>query len=289
MEEILPLSPGLLESYPQTVEYDAGCPQFVRPVLVDNRRLRQTWAMPTRLTSVVIDSADPPTLARWWAAALGWQIGYESEDETCVEPSGGSPGIDLTFVPVDDKRVLKNRVHFDLRSTTLTEQAELIQRLMATGATEVDIGQGDVPWAVLADPAGNEFCVLEPRPEYAETGSLAAIVVDSLEAAAMARFWTVAAGRQVREREGLYSLLPPDGRGPWLEFVPTEEPHTVKNRVHLDVAPYPDDDQAAEVSRLMNLGALRTEVGQSDAEEGLVTWVVLIDPEDNEFCVLSSR
>jgi predicted enzyme related to lactoylglutathione lyase len=245
--------------------------------------------MPTRLTSVVIDSADPPTLARWWAAALGWEISNEDDGEASIEPPDGGPGIDLTFVPVDDKRVVKNRVHLDLRSTTLTEQADLIQRLMATGATEADIGQGDVPWAVLADPEGNEFCVLEPRPEYAQTGSLAAIVVDALDPAAMARFWIEATGWQLREHESQHDLVPPDGRGPWLEFVPTEEPHTVKNRVHLDVAPYPDDDQAAEVSRLLNLGALRTEVGQSDAEEGWVNWVVLVDPEDNEFCVLSSR
>jgi predicted enzyme related to lactoylglutathione lyase len=244
--------------------------------------------MPTRLVSVVIDSADPPTLARWWAAALGWEISNEEDGEASIEPPDGGPGIDLTFVPVGDKRVVKNRIHLDLRSSTLTEQADLIQRLMATGATEIDIGQGAVPWAVLADPEGNEFCVLEPRPEYADTGSLAAIVMDALDPAAMARFWTEAAGRPIREHDGLYDLRPPDGRGPWLEFVSTQEPHTVKNRTHLDVAPYPDDDQTVEVSRLMNLGALRTEVGQSDAE-GAVTWVVLVDPEDNEFCVLSPR
>jgi predicted enzyme related to lactoylglutathione lyase len=248
--------------------------------------------MPTRLTSVVIDCADPPTLARWWAAALGWELDYEGPDESTIAPLAGEPGIDLTFGPVPEEKIGQNRVHLDLRSTTLAEQDEKIQRLMASGATEADIGQGDVPWAVLADPEGNEFCVLEPRAEYAQTGALAAVVVAALDPAAMARFWAVAAGRQLRpdaEATGLWALIPADGRGPWLEFIPTLEPHTVKNRVHLDVAPFADDDQSAEVVRLLELGALRTEVGQSRAPEGWVTWAVLSDPENNEFCVLSSR
>ncbi len=257
--------------------------------VVDDGALRQTCRMPTRLTSVVIDSADPSTLARWWAAALGWEVSYQDDNECDVEPPSGEPGIDLTFVPVQDKRVVKNRIHLDLRSTTLAEQDDLVQRLMAAGATELDIGQGNVPWAVFADPEGNEFCVLEPRPEYAQTGSLAAIVVDAVDPQAMAQFWTAAAGWQQREHEGLYDLVPPGGVGPWLEFVPTTEPHTVKNRVHLDVAPLVHDDQAAEVTRLMNLGALRVEVGQSDTDPDKGTWVVLSDPENNEFCVLSPR
>ena len=245
--------------------------------------------MPTRLSSVVIDSTDPATLARWWAAALGWEVSHQDENESDVEPPSGEPGIELTFVPVDDKRVVKNRVHLDLRSSTLAEQDDLIQRLMAAGATEADIGPGNVPWAVLVDPEGNEFCVLEPRSEYATTGSLAAIVVDAENPSGMARFWTEAAGWELREHDGRYDLVPPGEVGPRLEFVPTKEPHTVKNRIHLDVAPFPNDEQATEVSRLIELGAARAEVGQSDAAPGAVTWVVLTDPEQNEFCVLSSR
>jgi predicted enzyme related to lactoylglutathione lyase len=247
--------------------------------------------MPTRLTSVVIDSADPPTLARWWAAALGWELSYEDDDESDVVPPAGEPGIELTFTPVPEQKVLQNRIHLDLRSVSLADQDDQIQQLMAAGATEAEIGQGDVPWAVLADPEGNEFCVLEPRPEYAKTGALAAVVVAALDPPAMARFWAAASGRSLRadaEQTGLFDLAPEDGTGPWLEFVGTRTPHTVKNRLHLDVAGYANDDQAAEVSRLMNLGALRVEVGQSQAPEP-VSWVVLADPEDNEFCVLSSR
>jgi glyoxalase superfamily protein len=92
-----------------------------------------------------------------------WEISNEEDGEASIEAADGRAGIDLTFVPVADKRVVKNRIHLDLRSSTLTDQADLVQRLMAMGATEIDIGQGDVPWAVLADPEDNEFCVIGPR------------------------------------------------------------------------------------------------------------------------------
>lgn len=142
---------------------------------------------------------------------------------------------------------------------------------------------------MLADPEGNEFCVLEPRPEYATTGALAAIVVDAENPQAVARFWAVAAGWELRSDEGLYDLIPPGGVGPRLEFILTEEPHTVKNRIHLDIAPFADDDHATEVARLISLGAEPADVGQEKADPDEVTWVVLRDPEKNEFCVLSCR
>ena len=120
--------------------------------------------MPTRLTSVVIDSTDPLRLARWWADALGWEMGYEYPSESGVVPPKGDPGLELTFGLSSDEKVLQNRVHFDLRSTTPTEQRDLIRRLIAAGATEADIGQGSgLPWTVRADPEGNEFCVLSSR------------------------------------------------------------------------------------------------------------------------------
>jgi hypothetical protein len=248
--------------------------------------------MATRLTSVVIDSADPPALARWWAAALGWEIGAVLADETEVRPPAGEPGLILSICLVDDQKVVQNRIHLDLSSATAAGQDELVRRLLAAGAVEADVGQGkDVPWVVLRDPEGNEFCVLEPRPEYAATGSVAAVVVAALDPVGLARFWAEAAGMRLSAdpETGVAGLVRPDGTGPWLEFVPTTQAHTVKNRVHLDIAPYRDDDQTTEVSRLIDRGARPAEVGQSKAPPEEITWVVLADPEGNEFCVLSSR
>jgi hypothetical protein len=163
--------------------------------------------------------------------------------------------------------VRPNRVHIDLRSRTLQEQEDLVTTFQSVGARRVDIGQGDVPWVVLADPEGNEFCVLEPRDEYALGGQLAAVVVQAVDPAGLERFWTAA-------------IEPQPPQGPRLEFVPGP-PHSTKNRVHLDLRPGAGEDRQTEVERLLALGARPANIGQRD-----VRWTVLADPEGNEFCVL---
>jgi hypothetical protein len=140
-----------------------------------------------------------------------------------------------------------------------------------------------VPWEVMADPEGNEFCVLEPREVYRDTGPVAAVVADSADPPAAARFWREAAGFGLRASgPDFASLRSPAGLGPYLEFVRVPEAKTGKNRVHLDLRPEPDDDQAEQVRRLRDIGASPADVGQSG-----VSWVVLADPEGGEFCVLT--
>jgi predicted enzyme related to lactoylglutathione lyase len=114
--------------------------------------------------SVVVDCEDPGAQARWWAEALGYTVVYESEDEFAV--AGGTredpkwPG--LCFVRVPEGKSVKNRLHVDLNPD---DQDAEVARLEALGARRVDIGQKDVRWVVLADPEGNEFCVLTARPQ----------------------------------------------------------------------------------------------------------------------------
>lgn len=124
------------------------------------------------------------------------------------------------------------------------------------------------------------------------------IVVDCTDVAAQARWWAEALDwRVVYESEDEFVIVPPhalvenhqvplDEQGPGLVFVTVPDDKTVKNRLHIDLAPGPDDDQAAEVARLEALGATRVNVGQDESQ---VTWVVMADPEGNEFCVLSPR
>jgi predicted enzyme related to lactoylglutathione lyase len=123
--------------------------------------------MPTRLVHIVIDAAEPARLARFWAAALGWEIGAEDSDEVDVWPSGfrypDPAALPLVFVPVPEPKTVKNRVHLDLATESAAHQAAEVERLLALGAVHADIGQGEVPWQVLADPEGDEFCVLSPR------------------------------------------------------------------------------------------------------------------------------
>ena len=126
--------------------------------------------MDIRIQCVVVDADDCEQLARFWSAALGWRITYESDNEWCIEPPEGSPAVDVApdilFVKVPDPKTTKNRLHFDLRPT---DQAAQVERITALGARRVDIGQShDVSWVVLADPEGNEFCVLAPLPADAD-------------------------------------------------------------------------------------------------------------------------
>jgi len=243
--------------------------------------------MSTHFVSVVIDAVDPPALARWWSDALGWPISFEEDGEVVVEPLGTDledrvPA--LVFVPVPEVKAAKNRVHLDLASEDEADRDAIVERLVANGATPADVGQtGDETWVVLADPEGNEFCVLLGG---GDGGPLSAICLDAVDHRALAAFWVEASGWTVvdQDEEGTI-LASPSGRRPTLDIFPVPEPHRVKNRLHLDVAPPKEAEHAAEVARLVALGARPVEVGQTGSE----TWVVLADPEDNEFCVLSCR
>jgi hypothetical protein len=246
----------------------------------------------TRLYSVVIDTLDVGASARWWSDAVGWPITYEADDEVVVEPEGneGPEAVPaLVFVSVPEPKTAKNRIHLDLGADSEVEQQAIVDRLVAAGATPADVGQGpDVPWVVLADPDGNELCVLDPRDRYRGGGRLASIVVDAVDSAALGEFWAAASGWELVHHDDIpdvVSLHNPNGRLPDVDLVTVADEKVVKNRIHLDVTPGLDDDQDAEVDRLIDLGARRADVGQGPD----VTWVVLADPEGNEFCVLSPR
>ncbi|MET9505108.1 VOC family protein [Streptomyces sp. NPDC006622] len=108
---------------------------------------------------VIVDAADPVALGRWWAEALGWVVVNDAADEFEIRPAPDRlPG--LLFGPVPEAKTVKNRLHLDFRPE---DQRAEVDRLLSLGARHADVGQGDVPWAVLEDPEGNEFCVLAAR------------------------------------------------------------------------------------------------------------------------------
>ena len=120
--------------------------------------------MTLRMQCLCVDARDPDRLARFWAEALGWRRTHQTDDEVVLEPPAGSPedGVvpDLLFLRVPEEKAGKNRLHLDLRPD---DQSAEVQRLESLGARRVSVGQGpDVSWVVLADPEGNEFCVLRP-------------------------------------------------------------------------------------------------------------------------------
>ena len=128
--------------------------------------------MAVRWYSTVVDCRDLGAQARWWAEALGWKLIFEADDEAAIVPAyvtdeliTSTPweqvGPGLVFVQVPEGKTLKNRLHLDLAPHTSDDRDAEIDRLLAMGATRVDVGQSDdVTWDVLADPEGNEFCVL---------------------------------------------------------------------------------------------------------------------------------
>jgi hypothetical protein len=246
--------------------------------------------MTLRPVQVNIKALDVSVVGRFWAEALGWRLYRVGAGVTAyVGPEGGfawpdPSGLGIDVVPVPDaKTAAKNRIHLDLASTSAAHQAELVARLRDLGATPVDVGQGDVPWTVLADPEGNEFCVLEPREVYRDTGPIAAVVVDCADPRAMARFWGEATDWVVHEAaEEFATLRSARGTGPYLEFLRKDDVKTTPDRVHLDLLPYAGDDKAAEVVRVRALGATDLDLGQGD-----VPWSCLVDPDGHEFCVLA--
>jgi hypothetical protein len=126
--------------------------------------------------SVVVDCHDLHAQARWWADVLDWQLAFDAEGEAAIVPKHAQDrpstaeewtkvGPGLVFVAVPEGKDVKNRLHIDLAPHSTDDRDALIESLLASGATKVDIGQDDskVSWTVLADPEGNEFCVLSAR------------------------------------------------------------------------------------------------------------------------------
>jgi Glyoxalase-like domain len=116
--------------------------------------------MPVRFTELAIDAREPRAIAEWWARVLDYELSADSTDDVVelVGPEGSGPT--LVFARVPESKSVKNRVHLDLNARG-TSQATELQRLLDLGATTIDVGQGpDVDWIVLADPEGNEFCLL---------------------------------------------------------------------------------------------------------------------------------
>ena len=116
------------------------------------------------LREVVIDCIDARKVAQFWGAALGWEV-QEMGESFWMSASGAPfPDLLLVFVPVIEAKTVKNRLHFDVSPVGCDRDEEVI-RLESLGATRVDIGQGEPGWTVLADPEGNEFCVLGRRAD----------------------------------------------------------------------------------------------------------------------------
>jgi len=225
--------------------------------------------MALRLVQVNIKARDDMTLGRFWAGLLGWELSSEAPGVANVEPPTiGSLGIDIVAVP--DPESVAYRAHLELAFSP-----DMVDRLALVDATRVGPGQVGTDWA---DPEGNRFAVVEAP---GDSGAISAVVIDCADPAALAQFWASVLGWTVQEQtDDLVRLHSSAAAGPSLEF--RRELHPLPTRMHLDLRPFPGDDQAADVARVRALGATDTDIGQ-----GSVPWTVLSDPAGNEFCILT--
>jgi predicted enzyme related to lactoylglutathione lyase len=114
--------------------------------------------MTSRLAVIAIDAVDNRRIAEFWCAVLGWRV--VEEDPEFISIAGDGPGVTIDIATVPERKQLKNRLHLEVRADGVSTEQEL-QRLLDLGATHVDLGQpADATWTVLADPEGNEFCLL---------------------------------------------------------------------------------------------------------------------------------
>jgi hypothetical protein len=125
--------------------------------------------MPSAVSVIAIDALNPRAVADFWCAVLGWEVLEEEDGIIGIGPADGTPPT-IDVCPVPEPKAVKNRLHLDLRADGVTRDEEL-KRLLDLGAERVDVGQpADASWVVLADPEGNEFCLLLRTVQEAARG-----------------------------------------------------------------------------------------------------------------------
>ncbi|MFS0887167.1 VOC family protein [Aeromicrobium sp. 179-A 4D2 NHS] len=236
--------------------------------------------MTSRLEALVIDANDPARLAAFWAAMLDRDAAEPEDDGVITLPANEPYTFAIDIEPTRHPKTMRNRMHFDLTSASEEVQQAQVERALSLGASHLDVGQlPDEPHVVLADPEGNEFCVLQAGNRFtAGCGRIGAVECDGTRA--VGEFWqAVLDWPLVWDQDDETAIQSPHGGTKIAWGGPPLMDKPPKNRWHLDVRPL--HDQASEVARLEALGATRTDIGQ-----GRVSWVVMRDPDGNEFCVL---
>jgi catechol 2,3-dioxygenase-like lactoylglutathione lyase family enzyme len=230
--------------------------------------------MLTRRLTVTFDAHDAARLAQFWAGLLGREV----VDGASLP--GDDTQVGLRFVPSPTVKAGPNRIHLHLTSTSLADQQQTVATALGLGASHLDVGQlPEEGHIVLADPEGNEFCVIEPDNKFlAGCGFLGELACDGNRAVGV--FWSAALGWPlVWDQDEETAIQSPHGGTKVAWGGPPVAPKTARNRQRFDLAPA--DDQPAEIDRLVTLGATRLETAADGA-------VMLADPDGNEFRVIAT-
>jgi predicted enzyme related to lactoylglutathione lyase len=229
--------------------------------------------MTVQLDALCVDAVDPDRLADFWGALLGWERG-EDRHGTVVLPTDDT-GFRIRLRPTPEQKVEKNRMHLDLTSSTPEHQQRTVAAALALGGRHVDVGQRpEEAHVVLADPEGNEFCVIEAGNRFlADCGFVGALACDGSQQ--VGYFWAEALGWPLVWDQDLETAVRSPHGGPKITWGGEQPPaQPVRNRLHLELAA--DADARAEADRLVAIGA--TLLG--DGDDGATR---LADPDGNEF------
>lgn len=237
--------------------------------------------MTCRLVALCLDADDPVRMARFWAGVLGQEMAEDLQDGIALLP-GDDTGFRLRFLLAQQQKAGQNHWHFHLTSTSLEDQQQTVARSLDLGARHIDIGQRpEEGHVVIADPDGNEFCVIEPGNKYlAGCGFLAEVTCEGSRE--VGYFWSEALGWPLVWDQGLQTAIRSLRGGPKISWDGEKMmPKTGKSRLRFDLAPPVHGDQQGEASRLVDLGATRIDTGQGE--------VTMADPDGREFHVLTPR
>jgi hypothetical protein len=234
--------------------------------------------MRSRLLAVTFEADDPAGPARFWAGLLGREV---VEDAGGVLLPGGDTQLGLRFVPGGAGRLGTNRMHLHLTSTDLDDQQRTVATAVRLGGRPVDVGQRpEEGHVVLADPAGYEFCVIEPGNDYlAGCGPLGELTCAGTRRAGL--FWSEALGWPLVWDRGEQTAIQSPRGGTKLAWDVWDSTPVAPNRQRFELLPA-DGDQRAAVDTLISLGAARLDARGDDT-------VVLADPDGTEFCVRLRR
>jgi catechol 2,3-dioxygenase-like lactoylglutathione lyase family enzyme len=236
----------------------------------------------TQLAALALDAIEPNELARFWADALGWTI---------VEARGGAVELvpaDATGFHVLLQRVVhhkagQNRIHFDVTTTSVDDQNDTVAELVAQGATHIDIGQDPgEPHVVLADPEGNELCIIEPTNRFlASCTRLGAVNCDGTRA--LGHFFSEALGWPlVWDQDEETAIQAPLGTGPKITWSgPPLMPKRGVERFHFHIAPAPGTSTQTALDHLFALGATPRDEGHACPGA-----IALADVDGNDLCLV---
>lgn len=236
--------------------------------------------MSLELHALCFDANEPRRLAEFWGELLLREVAEDPRDGVVLLPNDPAQ-FPIRFPATVVGKEHPNQVHFDLTSESAEDQAATVARALELGASHLDVGQRpEEGHVVLADPEGNEFCVIEAGNNFlAGCGRLGALSGDGTQA--VGYFWHHALGWPlVWDQDEETAIQAPAGGAKFTWGGPPVDPQHGKNRLHFDLVPSLGVSHEAEVERLLGLGATHVDIGQGD-----VAWSVLADPDGNEFCL----